>query len=270
MTIAVVIPVLNEERTIAQTLAHSASLGFDELIVADGGSTDRTEKIVSEFQLRGSTLRQSSGQALRLGSGQAFDVRPPYDPQIPKRDLRPFPLATPATLMVVPPGRAQQMNAGALLSRSDVLVFLHADTLLPMNARSLIEETLRTSTCVGGRFDVRFDTETGFGRVISSMMNLRSRLTGIATGDQAIFVRRGAFEALRGFADIPIMEDVEFTRRLKQLGPIASLHSQVTTSYRRWKSHGPLRTVVLMWALRLLYWIGVSPTRLSHFYTMVR
>lgn len=254
MTIAVVIPALNEERAIALTLAHLAWLGFDELIVADGGSTDRTAEVVSEFQGRCST----------------FDVSPPQRLRTTNLELQPFPLATPLTLLTTPPGRATQMNAGALLSRSDVLVFLHADTLLPADARRSIEGALQNPACVGGRFDVRFDQETGLGRMISRLMNLRSRLTGIATGDQAIFVRRSAFDALGGFAEIPIMEDVDFSRRLKRLGTVMAIPSQVTTSYRRWETCGPVRTIVLMWALRLFYWVGVSPMRLSHLYTMVR
>ena len=254
MTIAVVIPALNEEQAIAPVLAHSLSLGFDELIVVDGGSTDRTPDIVSEFQARRSPS----------------DMHVSEEPRPSNLALRPFPLLPPVTLMIVPPGRARQMNAGALVSRSDVLLFLHADTLLPVDARHAIEEALRDSACVGGRFDVKFDPDTGFGNVISHMMNVRSRLTGIATGDQAIFVRRAAFDALGGFADIPLMEDVDFSRRLKRLGRTSALTSEVTTSFRRWQAGGPLRIVLLMWFLRFLYWIGVSPQRLSHFYAAIR
>ncbi len=106
--------------------------------------------------------------------------------------------------------------------------------------------------------------------MISTLMNWRSRLSGIATGDQALFVRRRIFEQLGGFADLPLMEDIEFSRRLKRTGRIAALHQKVTTSFRRWEQQGPLRTILLMWTLRLLYWIGVSPHRLKDFYTAVR
>ena len=106
--------------------------------------------------------------------------------------------------------------------------------------------------------------------MISALMNRRSRLTGMSTGDQAIFVRRTTFERLGGFADIPLMEDIEFSRRLKQVGRIATLKDTVTTSFRRWETQGPLRTIVLMWTLRFMYWLGVSPHRLKDFYTAVR
>jgi len=158
------------------------------------------------------------------------------------------------------------MNAGAKASRSVVLLFLHADTQLPPEARTAIEEALTSPEVVGGRFDVRFDRGTPLGRMISRMINLRSRWSGIATGDQAIFVRRSVFDRLGGFADIPLMEDLEFTKRLKRAGRVAALGAQVTTSYRRWEAWGPVRTVVLMWGLRFLYWVGVSPHRLSRWY----
>jgi hypothetical protein len=106
--------------------------------------------------------------------------------------------------------------------------------------------------------------------MISGMMNWRSRLSGIATGDQAIFVRRTAFEQLGGFADIPIMEDIELTRRLKRAGRMAPLRSTVVTSYRRWEQCGPLRTIGLMWLLRGLYWLGISPSTLTRMYAHIR
>jgi rSAM/selenodomain-associated transferase 2 len=162
------------------------------------------------------------------------------------------------------------MNAAAELSRNDVLLFLHADTLLPDQAGHRIVDTLRDRSCVGGRFNVRFDRPTKLGRVISRMMNVRSRLSGIATGDQAIFVRREVFERMRGYSHIPLMEDLDFTRRLKRQGKVAAVREPVTTSYRRWARHGPVRTIVLMWTIRLLYWLGVSPHVLSRFYTDAR
>jgi hypothetical protein len=106
--------------------------------------------------------------------------------------------------------------------------------------------------------------------MIAMFMNLRSRLTRVSTGDQAIFVRRHIFERLSGFSDIPIMEDIEFSIRLKRLGPTVALHERVVTSFRRWKQQGPLRTILLMWALRFLYWIGVSPHQLQQFYASIR
>jgi rSAM/selenodomain-associated transferase 2 len=162
------------------------------------------------------------------------------------------------------------MNAGAAASGGDVLIFLHADTRLPSDARFAIEEALEDPSCVGGRFDVRFEPDSGWRWVISRMMNIRSRWTDIATGDQTLFVRRAVFEQLGGFPDIPIMEDVEFCRRLKRAGRIAALRSTAITSYRRWHTWGPLRTILLMWSLRSLYWLGISPHKLRHFYGEAR
>lgn len=162
------------------------------------------------------------------------------------------------------------MNAGAAASKGEIVLFLHADTLLPPGARAAIERALEDPAYVGGRFDVRFERDSGLGRLIGRMMNLRSRWTGIATGDQAMFVRRSAFERLGGFSDIPIMEDVDLSRRLKRFGRVAALGAQVVTSFRRWDACGPMRTIALMWALRFLYWVGISPGTLSRFYSMAR
>jgi hypothetical protein len=134
----------------------------------------------------------------------------------------------------------------------------------------MIDRTLADRQMVGGRFDVRFDRPSMWGALISRMMNWRSRLSGLATGDQALFVRRPIFEQMGGFADMPLMEDIEFSRRLKRKGAIAALTTTVTTSFRRWEQQGPVRTILLMWTLRFLYWIGVSPHRLAHLYAMVR
>jgi rSAM/selenodomain-associated transferase 2 len=162
------------------------------------------------------------------------------------------------------------MNEGAKASRGDVLLFLHADTRLPELAGQLIGSAFDDPTVVGGRFDVRFDSSSTWSRIISTFMNRRSRLTGIVTGDHALFVRRQVFEQLGGFADIPLMEDIDFSRRLKRAGRIAALKDTVTTSFRRWETQGPLKTILLMWTLRFLYWVGVSPNRLQHFYATVR
>lgn len=172
-------------------------------------------------------------------------------------------LAAPACdqLLVTPRGRALQLNTGALVASGDALVFLHADTQLPERADELICAALAGASW--GRFDVRIASRQLLLGVVACAMNLRSRLTGIATGDQAIFVRRDAFP---GFPEIPLMEDVALCRLLKRRGRPACLRSRVTTSARRWEAHGVLRTILLMWRLRLLYALGFAPQRLARDY----
>jgi rSAM/selenodomain-associated transferase 2 len=170
------------------------------------------------------------------------------------------------TLIVAERGRARQMNAGATLATGQVLLFLHADTRLPPGAQRAVLEALRAPGVVGGRFDARFDSPRPIFRLIATMMNVRSRLSGISTGDQAIFVWRRVFESLRGYADIPLMEDVEFSRRLKRQGRLTCLGLRVTTSARKWEREGAWRTIFLMWALRFLYSAGVQPVRLHSWY----
>jgi len=177
-------------------------------------------------------------------------------------------LAIPACdrVAVSPPGRAAQMNAGVRVAHGDALLFLHADTGLPGDADRLVLEALGSTRHVWGRFDVRINGRPTMLRLIAAMMNLRSRLTGIATGDQAIFCRRTAFDAVGGFPSQPLMEDVEISKRLRRLGPPACLRARVTTSGRRWERHGVARTVLLMWRLRLAYFLGVDATRLVRHY----
>ena len=160
-----------------------------------------------------------------------------------------------------PRGRALQMNAGARAATGSALLFLHADTRLPPGADQLVLRSLETG--IWGRFDVRIEGRHPLLKVVGCAMSLRSRLTGIATGDQAIFVRR---EAFAGFPEIALMEDVAFCKRMKRDGPPACLRAKVLTSGRRWESHGVLRTIVLMWSLRLLYFLGARPERLIRFY----
>jgi len=155
-------------------------------------------------------------------------------------------------------GRAVQMNAGARAATGDFLVFLHADTRLPDGADEMILHTR-----LWGRFDVEIEGRHPLLKVVAGAMNLRSRLTGIATGDQAIFVRRDAFP---GFAEIALMEDIAFCKAMKQRGRPACLRAKVTTSGRRWESRGVLRTIFLMWRLRLLYFLGASPEALARKY----
>jgi rSAM/selenodomain-associated transferase 2 len=163
-------------------------------------------------------------------------------------------------------GRARQMNAGARAAAGDVLLFLHADTWLPDGAAAAIEAALADPAVVGGRFDVRFDSRRRTMKMVAWFMNTRSRVTSICTGDQAIFVRRAVFEAAGGYPDIPLMEDIELSRRLKARGRLAALRARVTTSARKWEREGPLRTIGLMWMLRLLHFAGVAPARLHRWY----
>jgi len=163
-------------------------------------------------------------------------------------------------------GRARQMNAGARQVGGDVLLFLHADTRLPDGAIDAIAGALADPAVVGGRFDVRFDSRRRVLAMVAWFMNARSRATSICTGDQAIFVRRAAFDAVGGYPDIALMEDIELCRRLKARGRLAALRARVTTSARKWEREGPFRTIGLMWALRLLYFCGVAPARLHRWY----
>ena len=171
-----------------------------------------------------------------------------------------------AQLVSAARGRALQMNAGALQASGDVLLFLHADTLLPPDADRLIQQALAAGPQVWGRFDVRIDGQPQLLRVIAVLMNLRSRCSGIATGDQAMFMTRAAFDAVGGFAAQPLMEDIEMSRRLLRLSRPACLRERVVTSGRRWETRGVWRTVLLMWRLRFAYWRGVAPERLAALY----
>lgn len=221
MRISVVIPVLNEEKRIASALESLSILGPDEMIIVDGGSTDRSYEIC-----------EKSG----------------------------------ATVSASPRGRARQMNQGARQASGDVLLFLHADTRLPSSAFEDIRGALNDINVVGGRFDVELDGGHWLLKAVGAMISMRSRMTKIATGDQAIFVRRDVFEAIGGYPDIPLMEDVALSRVLRQHGKMACLRSRVITSARRWETEGVWRTILKMWTLKSLYLLGVSPLRLKRFY----
>lgn len=165
-----------------------------------------------------------------------------------------------------PRGRAVQMNAGAAAAHGDLLLFLHADTRLPHEADRLVHDALMVH--LWGHFDVRFDARGVFA-LIAFTMNLRSRLTGIATGDQAMFITRAAFTRAGGFPPIALMEDVALSAHLKRLGRPAALHARVTTAARRWQQQGVARTVLLMWRLRLAYFCGADPEKLARLYGYV-
>ncbi|TVP59951.1 MAG: glycosyltransferase [Halomonadaceae bacterium] len=164
-----------------------------------------------------------------------------------------------------PRGRARQMNAGAALARGEVLVFLHGDTLVPADALEKLQ-AFRNSEALWGRFNVRLTGQRPLFRLISVLINTRSRLTGICTGDQTLFLRHSLFRELQGFADLPLMEDVELCRRLKTRGRPWCITSAVLTDSRRWQQRGAWRTIVLMWRLRWEYWRGVPPAELAQRY----
>lgn len=163
-------------------------------------------------------------------------------------------------------GRALQMNAGAAQAKGEWLFFLHADSQLPRHFETIWQEEVLPTRRVWGRFDVRLSGSHPLLRLVERMMNLRSRLTGIATGDQAIFVRREVFQQLGGYAQIPLMEDIEISQRLRRKSPPLCLDSPLVTSSRHWEQRGILRTILLMWKLRLLFFAGVSPERLVQQY----
>jgi rSAM/selenodomain-associated transferase 2 len=172
-------------------------------------------------------------------------------------------------VIVAPRGRAAQMNAGAALARGDVLIFLHADTRLPDNADALVRDGLERSRRAWGRFDIAIAGRSPLLALVARTINLRSRLSGIATGDQAMFVTRDVFARVGGFPDIALMEDVALSRALKRVSRPLCIATKVTTSGRRWEQHGVLRTVVLMWRLRLAYFLGAQPAALARRYGYV-
>jgi rSAM/selenodomain-associated transferase 2 len=231
LAVAVILPVLNEAAQLEELLlVLIEDQHFDELIVVDGGSTDTSVETVCKFMS-------------------------PDEP-----DTQPVPV-----LIQSPRGRALQMHAGAQAAQADVLLFLHADSTLPPGAADDIRDAVEAGR-LWGRFDVRLSGRHFLFRVIERLMNWRSRLTGIATGDQAIFVRRDVYHKLGGYAPLALMEDIEFSARLKWIGKPECLPGPVVASSRRWEKNGIIRTILMMWTLRFLYWLGVSPARLARWY----
>jgi len=169
-------------------------------------------------------------------------------------------------ILEAPRGRAEQMNAGARVASGDVLLFLHVDTRLPQDAERLVLDGLRKMQRCWGRFNVRIDSARPLLRLVSAMMNRRSRLTGVCTGDQAIFVVADTFARVGGYGSVALMEDIELSSRLRRYGAPLAIRAAVVTSARRWERDGVLRTIGLMWWLRLRYFFGASPARLARTY----
>ncbi len=226
--ISVVIPTLDEEASIARAIRSCREAGRCEVIVVDGGSRDRT---------------------VEIARGRADAV------------------------IAAPRGRATQMNAGAAVAGGDVLLFLHADTLLPGGSVPVVLDALHDPAVIGGAFRVRLSASHRADRYIRAMLWITGRMIGARgsvsrsySGDQAIFVRAAAFRSVGGYPEIPLMEDVELSRRMRRKGKTVLLPLRVQTSGRRWEAWGPLRTVLFMWRLRVGYLLGKTPSRCAEAY----
>ena len=226
--ISVIIPALNEEASITRAIRSCREAGPCEVVVVDGASRDRT---------------------VEIARGDAD------------------------TVVTASTGRAAQMNAGAAVARGEVLLFLHADTLLPAGSFSSVIGALRDPAVIGGAFRVRLAASSGAGRYVRATLGITGRMIGARagvtrafTGDQAIFVRAEAFRSLGGYPEVPLMEDVELSRRMRRAGKTVLLPLRVETSGRRWESWGPLRTILFMWGLRTGYLLGWTPSRCADAY----
>jgi rSAM/selenodomain-associated transferase 2 len=222
MRLAIVVPALNEEEALRRHLPAALAMA-DEVVVSDGGSTDRTPQVA--------------------------------------RDLG-------ARVVTGPAGRGGQLNRGAAAATADVLLFLHADTTLPPGGAGAVREAVRKGAA-GGAFLLRFDSG-GIMRLGSSLVNLRTWLTRLPLGDQAQFATRETFDRLGGFAEWPILEDLDFARRLRRTGRFVLIGDAVTTDARRYLRQGVLRTVAMNWLIWCLFFLGVSPHRLARLYRHVR
>jgi rSAM/selenodomain-associated transferase 2 len=226
--LSVIIPTLDEEASIARAIRSCREAGPCEVIVVDGGSRDRT---------------------VEIAGGRADAV------------------------IIAPRGRAAQMNAGAAVARGEVLLFLHADTALPAGSVSAVLGALQDAAVIGGAFRVRLAASPGAGRYVRAALGITGRMIGARgaasrsySGDQAIFLRAEAFRAVGGYPEIPLMEDVELSRRMRRSGRTVLLPLRVETSGRRWEAWGPLRTVLFMWRLRIGHLLGRTPSRSAEAY----
>ncbi|MEO0801790.1 MAG: TIGR04283 family arsenosugar biosynthesis glycosyltransferase [Cyanobacteria bacterium J06642_2] len=231
--IAIVIPTWQEAGTLAACLQQFEQQAPPfEVWVVDGGSTDKTLEIATAY---------------RQGC--------PYHLQVAITPER---------------GRAAQMNWGALQAQAEILLFLHADSRLPIGGLDSVRQALRDSEAIGGRFRVHLDARTWPYSLIAWGINARSRLTGLFTGDMGIFIRRSAFEQLQGYPQQPLLEDLELSMRMQRLGRVVFLAEAIETSSRRWQQGGAWRTVALMQCIRYGYHLGISADRLARWYATVR
>jgi rSAM/selenodomain-associated transferase 2 len=273
MRLSVIVPMLNEQGEIGATLDRlMRAAPAAEIIVVNGGSNDGSVDIVRD------RFRDRAALFKALAHCVAGDVESERagatDDASFRRDLEDSEgqsnLAGLSRMLDAPRGRARQMNAGARAAHGEVLVFVHADTLVPPTFVSDIKTALTDTDVVGGRFDVELDEVSLIARLLGRLISLRSRIMHSATGDQAIFVRRETFLCLAGFAEIDLCEDVDFARRLKRTGQVACLRSRVVTSARRWRRNGVFRTVLRMWLIKSLFLAGVSPAWLRRHYADTR
>lgn len=220
MLVSVVIPTLNEERYIANTLQFLSTSLHVELIVVDGGSRDKTLEIARHFT---------------------------------------------EYVFLTHAGRAHQMNFGARHATGDVILFLHADTLLLPGAIEMVRYQMRRVNVAGGAFDLRLDSEHAIVRWIARLASFRSRCSRVPYGDQGIFVRRRIFHRLGGFKPIPVMEDIDFGRRLRQMGKVVFISEGLISSARHWDENGAFKTTVVHLSMRAMYLLGVSPHRIAGF-----
>lgn len=258
-SLTIVLPVLNEATKLGPSLLALQPLRARgaRVVVADGGSTDGTLAVAQQHADLALVARRGRGAQMNAGAAAGFAPSPSGG----RLGWGPAALKTGAL-----PGSAAIHQKTPLptspAATEDILLFLHADTALPEHADRCIQQALQGGA-VWGRFDVYIDSPRLVFRMIERLMNLRSRWSGVATGDQAVFVRRTAFESVGGFEDIALMEDIALSRALLRLSRPACLRQRVTTSARRWEQHGVWRTVLLMWRLRAAYFLGADPDRLA-------
>lgn len=228
LSLAIIIPVLNEIEQLPALVAQLDLLKAEQIIIVDGGSKDGSVEWLKQNWVSSNNHVISSSA-----------------------------------------GRAKQMNLGASYANQDMLLFLHADTQLPSNVKELVCQSSRQEP-YWGRFDVAFDMPCIAMHVIASFMNWRSKITKVATGDQAIFMHRYLFDSVGGFDDIALMEDVAMSKKLRAVTKPYCVKTTVVTSARRWQKNGIIRTVLKMWCYRFAYFVGVSPERLAQGYRNIR